>query len=278
MESRFTSEQEATIRRVLDVSVEGQQAFSPGKSKVDISVLQRALGLPPIPYSQFLGPDCWLAGGGVLRWLCSVGEARESDRGDFDFFFPSLDALNATARRMLAQGFTVEGYRFAAQTRAEFLSGSFNRDRRSEIWGADGQLAPLTAELVNRLRLSYLELRSPSGDAVQLVASCFATPLKTVLSFDLSICQFAVDHCHFSFGPWAMSDLLHNRWRLVNLMWPRATFLRMFRYARRGFRPYVGSALRLSAAFAAFKIAGVWKRVELFLASKKNFELSRGQA
>lgn len=112
MTSRFSETQKTAIRELLDLPGDLEGAFMPDKNHLAITDIRRALHLPPIPYCEFLGPDCWLAGGRVLRWLCSAEESggENESNGDFDFFFPSLKALNVTARAMLAQGFQFKEY------------------------------------------------------------------------------------------------------------------------------------------------------------------------
>lgn len=257
MTSRFSETRKTAIRELLDLPGDLEGAFMPDKNHLAITDIRRALHLPPIPYCEFLGPDCWLAGGRVLRWLCSAEESgRENEsNGDFDFFFPSLKALNVTARAMLAQGFRLRGYLFFSRTIRDYLRKTVrkavNEDRGSGIWDEAGGLAPITAEISERLRLSSLELRSPEGERIQLVAFFRPTPPATILQFDISICQFAVDDQHLSFGPWAWSDLLQNRFRVGDSRWPDDTFRRMFKYARRGFWPYPGTVLRVSSTALA---------------------------
>ena len=182
----------------------------------------------------------------MLRWLCGDESEAHSTKADFDFFFPSLEALNATARAMLAEGFQLRGYRAFAQTIREYLRGALNDATGSEICDESGNLAPLTPELVKRLRLSYLELCSPQGDRVQLVAFFQPTPFATIRGFDLSICQLLVDAEHLLFGPATRRDLIRNRFHAVEIRWPVTTFRRMFRYARRGFRPSPTTVFRVS--------------------------------
>ena len=122
------------------------------------------------------------------------------------------------------------------------------------IWDATGNLNLLTPALIARLRLIYLEFCSPEGDTIQLVASCHATPIETIMGFDLSICQLALDDQYLSFAPWAWSDLLQNRFRPGPgaIRWPDSTFRRMFKYARRGFWPYPRTAFILSYSALAW--------------------------
>jgi len=246
MTPRFTQAQRAAVRELLELPVGPDGKFRPEKDRLEVTEVRRALLLPPIPYRQFLGPDCWLAGGQVLRWLCSAGTGGDEPKGDLDFFFPSLKALNATGRTMLDGGFQLHGYRSFSRNIREYLRRTVSEDRSSGIWDEAGDLAPITPELVERLRLAYLELRSPEGDKMQLVTFFQPTPIETIMRFDISICQLAVDDQHLSFGPWAWSDLLHNRFRYGHVMWPDATFRRMFKYARRGFWPYPRTALTVS--------------------------------
>lgn len=168
MRSRFTQAQRAAVRALLEVPVGLDETFRPAKNRLAITEVCRALHLRPIPYGQFLGPDCWLAGGGVLRWLCSVGTQADATQGDFDFFFPSLQALNATARALLDQGFHMRGYRALSRNIREYLRKTVNEDKGAEIWDATGNLALLTPALIARLRLIYLEFCSPEGDILQL--------------------------------------------------------------------------------------------------------------
>ena len=251
MRSRFTPAQKAAVRAVLDATGGPDQAFRSIKSHLAIADVRQALKLQPIPYDQFLGSDSWLAGGGVLRWLCSVGTVADTTRGDFDFFFPSLHALNTTARAMLDQGFHLRGYRAHSRNIREYLYKTINEDKSAEIWDATGNLVPLTPAVVVRLRLVYLEFRSPQGDTLQLVASCHPTPLETIMRFDISICQLVLDNRDLSFGPWTWNDVLQNRFRAGAVSWPESTFRRMVKYARRGFMPYAKTALMVSTSTLA---------------------------
>ena len=252
MTPRFTQIQRAAVREMLELPGGPDGVFRSEKNLLAVTEVRQVLHLPPIPYSQFLGPDCWLAGGGVLRWLCSVGTEENKTKGDFDFFFPSLNALNATAHAMLNRGFQLCGYLAFPRNIREYLRKAVSEDRGSGIWDEAGELAPITLELIERLRLSCLELRSPEEDKIQLVAFFQPTPLATIMRFDISICQLAVDDQHLSFGPWAWSDLLHNRFRSEDLRWPDATFRRMFKYARRGFWPYPRTVLTVSYSALAW--------------------------
>ena len=245
----------AALRAFLEWSAEPTEELRPEKNRVAVAAVCRGLNLPPIPYSRFLGADCWLAGGSVLRWLCGEESEVPATKGDFDFFFPSVEALNATARAMLAEGFQLRGYRAFARTIREYLRGALIEGTGSEICDESGNLAPLTPELVKRLRLSYLELCSPQGDRVQLVAFFQPTPLATIRRFDLSVCQLIVDAEHLRFGPWTRSDLMCNRDHVVEIRWPVATFQRVFRYARRGFRPNPTTVFKVSCSLLVYLLA-----------------------
>ena len=83
-------------------------------------------------------------------------------RGDFDFFFSNLHALNTTANSLIDDGASVRGYRAFSQNIREYLRNSINCDKTSEIWDTAGSFVGLTPALVSRLRLVYLELSSPS--------------------------------------------------------------------------------------------------------------------
>lgn len=235
---RFTAVQEAAIR----------SWFGPLRNRVAVSEVRHVLDLPAMNHHEFLGPSCWLAGGSVLRWICGEHSDGGVTKGDFDFYFPSLDALNATAQAMVERGFRVRGYGSRPRNIREFLTRPVRNERDSGIWNDSGDLAPITAELRERLELGTLELISPEGEAIQLVALAFgATPLETIMRFDFSICQLALDDRYLSFGPSTLNDIIDNRFRAENVPWPLTTCRRMFRYIRRGFWPRFGSAVRILA-------------------------------
>ncbi len=242
----MTQVQRAAVRELLELPSDSSGAFRLYKKIFTLSGIRRTLHLPTIPYSQFLSSDCWLAGGAVLRWLSQEGMTKDTTKGDFDFFFPSLTALNTTARAMLDQGFQLRGYVSFSQNVWEYLRQAVHEDRGSGIWDEAGDLAPINHELIERLRLKSLEFRSPENDTLQLVAFFLPTPFATIMQFDISICQLAVDDQHLSFGSWTWSDLLHNRFRAQDPRWPDGTFWRMFKYARRGFWPYPSTVLKVS--------------------------------
>ena len=236
----FTTAQEAAIRSWFPKS------GSPLWNRVAILDICQALDLPAIAHHSFLGPNCWVAGGAVMRWLCRERTERNSRTGDFDFYFPSVEALHTTAEAMVEQGFQVRGYGSAPRNIREFLRRPVREERNSGIWDEAGNLAPITPALIERLGLGTLELLSPEGERIQLVALAFdATPLETIMHFDFSICQLALDDRYLSFGHSTFSDLIDKWFRVECLRWPLNTCRRMFLYARRGYWPYPGSALRI---------------------------------
>jgi len=268
MAARFTREQKKAIRELLQMAAGIGADFRPDKACLPIAEARRALNLPLVPYSEFLSRRCWLAGGCVLRWLCGEANNQGTSGGDFDFFFPSLEAVNATARALQARGNQFRGYLAFPQTVREYLKEGVREDRGSGLWDEAGRLVPVSRELVERLRLCALEFRSPLGDKIQLITSLRPTPLDTIARFDLSICQFAVDADSLSFGSAAWSDLLRNRYRHTDMAWPDNTLRRMFKYARRGFWPYPGTALSVtSAGLAWFAVKSVRYALRLALQS-----------
>ena len=250
----YPPSRQATLRAFLGLSSTPAGELSPEKNRVAVAAVRRALNSPPISYDRFLATDCWLAGGSVLRWLCGEeSEVHAAKREfDFDFFFPSVEALDTTARTMLAQGFQLCGYRAFAQTIRAYLRGGLIAAAGSEICDESGKLAPVTADLVKRLRLSYLELRSPQGDRVQLVAFFEPTPFATICRFDLSICQLVMDAEYLQFGPWTCRDLMSKRLRVVDLRWPVSTFRRVLRYALRGYRPNPTALFKVSYSLLGY--------------------------
>jgi len=68
---------------------------------------------------------------------------------------------------MLDGGFSIARYRSFSRTFGNIYEGR-ERGRSSGSWDESWGLAPITPELVERLRLAYLELRSPEGDKINL--------------------------------------------------------------------------------------------------------------
>jgi len=241
---RFTLSQQTAIKKMLNVPAPSTR-FRTEYDRLAISELERVLQLPPMPYRRFLGSDSWLMGGSVLKWLS--GLPLDTLPGDFDFFFSSLDALNRTAKALIQDGATVRGYRAFAQNIREYLRMEINSDRNSEIWDAAGNLVDLNQDLVTRLRLVYLELLSPNAHILQLVASCeHPNATNAVKSSDFTICQLVLDGEYLHFGSYTWNDIFRKRIRCENNRWPESSFRRLFRYGRRGFRPYASTALSLS--------------------------------
>ncbi len=257
MNSNFTPEQKAAVRKLVKVPSDTDKPFRTDLYCLDLAEVSQTLGLHPLPYREFLGPDCWLAGGQVLRWLCSAGSGVYKPQGDFDFYFRSLEDLNNTARAMLDQGFKLRGYRSFSKSLLEFLrypaKNRVNEDWSSAIRDETGDLIRLTPELCRRLRLIFLELVSDQGHTIQLVTIFDLTPIETIRRFDFSVTQFAVNERKLFFCPWAWRDLLKNRFRVTEgLMWPDATFYRVIKYIRRGFHPYPKDILSVSVSAATW--------------------------
>ena len=130
-----------------------------------------------------------------MRWLCR--ESTAASAGDFDFYFPSPEAMTATASAMVDKGFRLRGYGRRRRSVREFFARPVREERDSGIWIDAGKPAPITPELIERLELGTLELVSPEGDRIQLVARAFdATPLDTSMQFDKALTEYLVSRRH----------------------------------------------------------------------------------
>ena len=257
---RFSRVQEPVVRELLGTSSTPGVQLRPATNRVAIAELRRVLQLPQIAHSHFLGPECWLAGGHVLRWLCGTGLRSDETKGDFDFFFPSVEALNSTLVSMLNRGFSLHGYRAFPRDMRTYIQKTvvLNAKSRGQF---EKSLSPLTQETIERLRLTCVELLSPGGDKIQLVTRFRPSPLETINAFDISICQLLVDDYYLSFGLWTWNDLVQNRFRVENIVWPDGTLRRLFKYSRRGFLPYPDTAVRVSRSAIAWTVAALQRKV-----------------
>ncbi|MDZ7842634.1 MAG: hypothetical protein U5R46_17685 [Gammaproteobacteria bacterium] len=255
-ESPFRAEQKREIRRLLAIP-EQPERFVSDKSRLEISAVRSALELPPLPYHRILGAGRWLAGGSISRWLHNGG-GEGQQAGDYDFFFLSLDELNALARDLLREGATMSGYVPFCRNAKEYVYRHFINRRiegitDSGMLDACGRLATISDDDVRRLRLAYIEFLSPENDRLQLVSSCYRSPVDIISRFDFSVAQFIADDRYIYFGPRAWQDLIDGRFRLARSNLPRAghSFCRMAAYLRRGFRPYLKTVFLVSWLAAA---------------------------
>ncbi|RKH19428.1 hypothetical protein D7X74_06780 [Corallococcus sp. CA047B] len=247
MSRRFTRTEDAALRTLLGAASTTDPAALEDRAPVPFREVQRILALPELPHLDLLGDDTWLLGGRILRWL--TGEMRDGgDTGDYDLFCASLEALERTARRMLATGYTPCRRQGATQWGPWLMDRLRGRDDHAPCAGAVFEEGALQERL--RLRrfpdgreMYALELHSPEGHLLQLVhiPALFAgrgDPIRHQLAFtDLSICQFLLDGRLLHAGPHAWVDLFQRRVRVVKMVRPGITAQRLLKYAGRGFWP-----------------------------------------
>jgi hypothetical protein len=226
-----------------------------------VEELRRALGLPELRHTRFLSHECWLAGGRLLRWL-GRKEDGPDDNGDYDFFFPSLQALERTAQRMRSEGY--QFHRTLNQTRSfrGLVSGYIgDQEPADSVFGPTGQEFHLSGRRLWGGALQYgLQFFSPEGDVIQLVHSPDgfrqeARTLRVLLEgFDFTICQLGMDHQHIYAGTHAWADLLLRRLRRGDFpcQSPAYSTWRFHKYIRRGFRPYVGTVLNVYRGYVRY--------------------------
>ena len=243
----------------------------PGRSSISVAALRSVLTELPRPeLAEWLGPEQWLAGGAVLRWLCGT-KSRRGHTEDHDFYFPSVRGLNAAGRRFMDRGYRFRCFRSrrvmcqlcgrageevpGAAWPTEFLPV---RRVRCAVCGDFGgrdaaslppeRLLQLTPELIDENGIFALELVAPNGSGmVHLAAIAIKpTPYEVVTGFDFSIVQFALDDSHLHFGPHAWTDLLRGRLRLEVSNSPVDNFVRLKKYRDRGFRPYLETVMRVA--------------------------------
>lgn len=223
-----------------------------GARPLPLADVTAALGLEPLPYAWLAGPEAWLAGGRVLRWLCTEQPA-DGNPGDTDLVCPSLAALDRLSQRLADEGFVLDAYSRRSRTIREYLSRGPRTDRSVGLWEESGRPARLTADLVERLDLLALAFRAPNGDKVHLMLRFHPSPAELLRLFDISICRFATDGEALHAGPHAWDDLVRGRFRVEQrLATPDASWRRLRRYVRRGYRPYRTAAPRLALTAVLF--------------------------
>jgi hypothetical protein len=248
MTSKFTTRAKDAVRQLAPEA--GDSNGYPGYSRFPVAEVCRALNLPEMPHARFLNEQSWMIGGAVLRWLSGESSGRRAGGGvgDFDFAFPSLEALRRTQQAM-----TDQGYVFSRHV-------AFDPDRRLTRGQVVRKVFTGVSPDAGKVQLIKegergsvaVELISPEGDLIQLITLYIKpSPVVVISECDFSICQFALDGPYLYAGPSALHDLLNYQLRLGYVRHPPTTLRRIIKYMRRGFRPDARTVLTVSA--------GVWR-------------------
>ncbi|MCP4654688.1 MAG: hypothetical protein GY856_04620 [bacterium] len=285
--TKSLNHREQAIRELVGLPGRLSRRTQAGKSRVPIAEVRRALDLPEPPCRELLAADRWLAGGAVMRWL-SRGLGRpegESRDHDYDFSVPSIEALNRTVEELVAAGLTFRAFR-SIKLMCPLCGGPGRLVPRGDHEPPDpkftilpircpecGELDPedaasfpadrllrLTPDLIRKYVVRAVELLSPRGELIQLAARGIRpTPGETVTSFDFSISQFGLDDEFLYFGPYAWTDLLRRRLRLVVR---NSHYYRIRKLLAMGFRPYADTAawcLWIWAGWLLGRLRRQWK-------------------
>lgn len=272
MKPSFSAEQTRAIQELVGLPPRLSKGSTPAETSVPIDEVRRVLDLPQPRYRELLAADRWLVGGSPMRWLARGLGKGENRRGDYDLFFPSIDAFNRTARRLFALDFTFRCF-WTMRTMCQLCGRPGQLVRfdtvddlnlplprvRCRVCGEFGgfdassltpdRLLRVTPEMIATRQVRALELLSPSRDIFHLnAASIRPTPHEMLDLSDWSQCQFAIDDQNLYFAPYAWTDLLRGRLRLLRDATPNATFQRLRRYMALGFRPYPESFARIAFA------------------------------
>ncbi len=252
---------EQVVRELVGLPPQLDCKTHASKSRVPIAAARRAFDLPEPAYGELLAPDRWLAGGAVLRWLAGgFGHGAIRSGGDYDFFVPSIEALNRTLDELLARDFAFRCFRSLrimcplCGRPAEVSRRGRTPDSRAavdpilccecgelDVDAAGGfpaeRLFRLTPERIDEHRVLAVELLSPAGDLIHLSAQRFyTTPWNVIAEFDFSVVQFGLDDEYLYSGPYAWPDLLRRRLRRDPR--GRTSYSRFRKYRAMGFRPY----------------------------------------
>jgi hypothetical protein len=271
---KFTESQKRVVRDLIGLPRRGKGGQE--GAKIAIAEVRQALQLTAPPGEGFRAPDCWLAGSQVPRWLYG-GLGEESTPSDFDYYGASWEALDRSARSMLAVGFRFRQFRSWGPPICHVCGRSARREaperhdpRRlypircagcgvtagpGAEEGASARLVRLNAELFSGTGITALELESPTGEIVQLATlRVFSGAAELLAGVDFSLFQFALDDRDLHFTPLAWTDLLAVRLRGVNLDFPPAQLRRMLKYWRRGIRPYTGTVVSVLAEYLLWEV------------------------
>lgn len=267
--ARFTEDQIRAVSELIGLKHLKPDAV-PQRSAVAIDDLRPILGLSDPPHRELLSDRLWLGGSTIPRWLLrgiGMGDARHSD---LDFFVPSVEAFQDAGRFLLEHGFTFRTFRSRRRmcqlcgSPAELIGGlepdvpflppleRFRCPDCGDFGGADaaemtsGRFPRLDAGKIADRGVLALELKAPDGAIVHVSAvNINPDPVRVCTSMDFSVVHFMLDNRSLHFGPHSWTDLLTDRLRLVRLTHRIECHQRMKKYERHGFRPYLGTRLRL---------------------------------
>jgi len=267
--SKFSTEQKLALQELVGLPPRLSRDSTPAKTSVPLADVCRILDLPEPGFRELLTKDRWLIGGAVARWLYRNPGKGQVSQGDYDLFFRTLDDFNRTGRRLLTEGFTFRCF-WTFRTICQLCGRPGQLVRKDEVddltyplprvrcldcgdfGGFDAasltpdRLMQVTPELVATSRMRVLELTSPNQDIFHLVAVTMgSTPGEVMDQFDLSPSQFGIDDENLYFAPFAWTDVLLGRLRVLQLATPGLTFKRFKKYSALGFRPYPESFVRM---------------------------------
>jgi hypothetical protein len=98
-------------------------------------------------------------------------------------------------------------------------------------------MLPLTPDTVASLGLMAVEFRAPDARVVQVVLGhLHPSPAAMFRTFDLSVCQIALDGGTLYLSEAARRDILERRVGVSHVNHPVLTLRRLLKYDRRGFR------------------------------------------
>jgi hypothetical protein len=242
----------------------------PARTRVAIDELRRVLDLPEPPCRELLSESLWLGGSTLPRWLTRGVGMGDPRNGDLDFYVPTLEAFHDAGRFLLGRGFTFRTFRSRRRMcqlcggPAELIGGlepdvpflppleRFRCPDCGDFGGADaaemtaGRLPRLSAGKLADRGVLALELKAPDGAIVHVSAvNVDPDPVLLCTSMDFSVIHFMLDDQDLHFGRHAWTDLLTGRLRLLNLTNRIENYDRMHKYQRHGFRPYLGTRLKL---------------------------------
>lgn len=257
MARQFSKDEKEKIRQLLGLPEGVGRNSKAEMARLPIGEVRRALSLPVMPHSNFLSERCWMGGGRILRWLSGEVNEQRQTAGDFDFFFPTVEALKETTLSMLAAGY--EFYRSLARplTLGDLMTGRRGeREEKASVFGENGDEFSLKSRKISAdMEQVGIELTSPEGDIIQLITQIIKpsrgsqTPDDLIANMDFTICQFVMDDQYIYAGPYAWTDLLGKRLRHVYIVDPLYTHWRFHKYMRRGFRPYAETFTKVYQAY-----------------------------
>lgn len=205
----------------------------------------------PFPITE----GTFLAGGAVLGWVTG------QPYGDLDYFGRSLTDCETVCSALMEHGYEYNSYQGEQELIEQWNDGPWNpsfpiRDWYVDRWGLsdDGsvhrEIMDTEADKTDWVRaLNFTRSKARPAQVVLFQRGC---PEEIVSTFDLSVCEWAIDRENVYWGAYAVQDTARRIVRLDTIHHPYSTWRRVAKYMNKGYGVSNDVLLKISDAVSNY--------------------------